>query len=205
MICQGNVKANEMILSLLYMEYAAGLAMMTFNLDMATCIGAVQTTVTGVMALAHSIANRGNMTAFTRFLIESDLRKQTKRVETLLLDINTEHCSKSLILDILDLQESLEQIRDVLNEVNKRIIYNDSVWVFSSLRSYGFTDLLDDLQMSYKVLVTRENALRETLKINHMLRSTTEMDYTLYGMEMIQVPESKLDSESPPRYKEKAE
>lgn len=150
------------------MEYAAGLTIVkTLGVDLTIqCLSSA----TSVVRLIGSIRTNDESKEITNYIEEEDLEKRIGVIMSVIKNINMDkHNTEPLSLCIGNLQECIKRLEDLLKAFNERVLYNRSIWVLSSLRSYGFSDLLAGLKVCTKNLESRKQELFNIIMINNML------------------------------------
>jgi len=156
------------------MEYAAGVAIVkTIGIDVTIqCVKAVSCTAQGIYGLLRNIGSIDTGGAVSKYMREADIECQVQLLESVVsaIDVNRHH-TEPLSLCIKDLRSCLDQIEKILREFQTRIDFNRSIWLFSSLRSYGFSDLHDELKLHTRHLADRSSRLFDIIKINGYLNA----------------------------------
>lgn len=156
----------------------------------AQCITSLTASANGIYTLVGNITNNGSVPDISNFFEESDIKGEVQVLELLIKEINlnnnpTRTLAKSLHL----LKECVKEIEEKLKEVKRRVDYNNSLWFFTSVRSYGFTDIVRSLKNLKQKLNNRRIGLFEVLKINNYLTPLSESKYL--DMEQSRIFDSK--------------
>ena len=154
------------------MEYIAGVTVLrSIGLDLTLkCISTLTISAQSVYSLLTNIKSSAHTKDLTNVLREMDLENDILILESILKEIDLEHHhTKTLALCLESLKVCVFEIENKLSEVNNRIIYNKSLWLASSMRSYVFDDIIDSLKLLKSNLDNRKKTLFEVIKINSYL------------------------------------
>jgi hypothetical protein len=144
----------------------------------ANCITTLTTSANGIYTLIGNISSSGIIPDITRFLNESDIEDQIRTLEFLLKEIDIhKNPTRTLSASLASLQECVSKIEEILHDVKTRMEYNKSLWFLVSIRSYGFSDIVQRLKTLKMTLDNRQNKLIDILKINVFLTPMTESKY----------------------------
>lgn len=144
----------------------------------ANCITTLTASANGIYTLIGNISSSGIIPDITRFLNESDIEDQIRTLELLLKEIDIhKNPTRTLGASLASLQECVSQIEEILHDVKTRMEYNKSLWFLISIRSYGFSDIVQKLTTLKMTLDTRQHKLFDILKINGYLTPMTESKY----------------------------
>lgn len=157
----------------------AGLVITSVGINLvATCISSLTSSANGIYTLVNNMSSSVSIPDITQFLNETDIVEKIKTLECLLNEIdNTKNPTKTLISSINSLGECVKEVEIKLKQVKSRMEYNKSLWLFSSLRSYGFSDIVKSLKILNNTLDQRQKNLFEILKINNYLTPMSESKY----------------------------
>jgi hypothetical protein len=141
------------------------------------CLGALTTSANGIYTLIGNIST-SSVPDISDFLSESDIQNSIKTLEMLVREIDLKNNpTRTLTASLASLVECMTEIEKNFGEVKKRMEYNKSLWVFVSLRSYGFTDIVKKLKSLKITLDNRRNSLFDILKVNQYLTPLSESKY----------------------------
>jgi len=161
-----------MINNIITMEYIAGVTVLkTIGLDLTLkCISTLTVSTQSVYNLLSNIKSSVHTKDLTNVLKEMDLENDILILESIFKEIDLEnHHTKTLALCLESLKVCVSEIENKLSEVNNRIIYNQSLWIASSMRSYVFDDIINSLKLLKLNLDNRKKTLFEVIKINAYL------------------------------------
>lgn len=161
------------------MEYVAGATIIrTIGLDLTIkCITGLTASAQGIYGLVSNISNNSHTPDIGNVVRELDLATDVSILESLLKEINIErHHTQTLAICLEKLRECVREIENQLIEMNTRLMYNKSLWIAVSMRSYGFTDIIDKLRILKKNMDSRRQMLFEVLKINGYLNCKENLD-----------------------------
>jgi hypothetical protein len=168
------------------MEYIAGVTIIkSIGLDLTIkCITGLTSSAQGIYNLLTNIKTSSYSEDISKVLKELDMENDILILESLLKEINIEkHHTKTLALCLESLRECVVSIEKILIEINTRIIYNKSLWIGTSVRSYTFDDIIESLKIFNSNLNNRKKTLFEVIKINQYLNPyldiNTECDITV--------------------------
>ena len=152
----------------------------TIGLDLTLkCVSVLTTSAQGIYSLITNIKSTHPLYVedVSKILKELYLEKYILILESLLKEINIEkHHTKTLALCLESLKTCVLEIENVLGTINNRVIYNKSLWLGKSIRSFGFEDIISSLQLLKKNMDNRTNKLFEVIKINHKLNPYLDVD-----------------------------
>lgn len=153
------------------MEYAAGMVIVrTIGVDVTMqCIGALTGSVKGICGLIVGLQSCDEVAGVLKFIRDTDLERKVRLLERIITDIDLTRHTASLSMSIEDVRECLGDIEKVLTEMQTRITYNRSLWLMKSMRSHGFTDILERIRTLTQNLEDRKKALFEVISINDHL------------------------------------
>ncbi|NBX75171.1 MAG: hypothetical protein EBQ92_01290 [Proteobacteria bacterium] len=144
----------------------------------AQCITSLTASANGIYTLVGNITNNGSVPDIANFFEESDIKGDIQVLEFLIKEINpNNNPTKTLAKSLHLLKECVSEIEEKLKEVKRRVDYNNSLWFFTSIRSYGFTDMVRNLKSLKQKLNGRRDGLFEILKINNYLTPLSESKY----------------------------
>lgn len=155
------------------MEYIAG-AVIAKNIGIELtlkCISTLTASSHGIYSLLKNIGSTGDAD-ITTILKQLDLEVSVKILETLIKDLAFEiriYHSQTLSLCVQELKNCVEQIESELKTIKNRLDYNNSLWVFKSMRSYGFIDSIKNITIFKSNLENRKRLLFDVLKVNNHL------------------------------------
>ncbi len=158
------------------MEYVKGVALVRSLGTNATlqCITSLTTSARCIYGLIASMGTHSEAPDIMMLIKESDLERKTRLLESVLSDIDIKmHYTNSLALCIKNLNSCLDDIKGMLDIVNKRSSYNKSLWLLKRARTYGFMDIYTSLKVTIMNLDDRRQSLFEVLAINHKLTKST--------------------------------
>jgi len=148
----------------------AGLAVTSIGID--TCIKTVTMSAQGIYSIVTTLTSPSTTPSISYVIKELDLIAEVSVLETLLKEIDlNKHHTETLTLCVKSLEECVLQIEKNLKIVQERSDYNNSLWILTSLRSYGFDDLISTLKLLKLNLSSRKKTLFNVLKINNFLVS----------------------------------
>lgn len=138
------------------------------------CLQTVVVTTQEIYGFVTTIKTASHHVDITNLLIELDLEPEVLVLESLLKEINIEkHHTQTLAICLKLLEDCLTDILKTLAEVNKRLEYNNKLWVsFYGSRCYKFDNLGTKLRFYKTNLDKRKDNLFEILKINSYLMPT---------------------------------
>ena len=136
------------------------------------CVQTLVVTTQEIYGFVTTIKKTTSHLDIANLLIELDLEPEVLVLESLLKEINLqEHFTQTLAVSLKLLEECLTDILKLLSEVNKKIEYNNKLWIsFYGTRCYKFDDVGCKLKLHKKNLDKRKKNLFEILKINSYLR-----------------------------------
>ena len=138
-------------------------------------IHCLTTSVKGIYSLLSSIGTHDGATDVNIHLKRLDLESKIRLVDCIIKDIRAVE-TNTLAMCISDIKESLTNLEQILQAINERIKYNNSIWVCRSFRSYGFTDILPQLDIAVTILLDRRSALFDVLRINDKLGAISPIE-----------------------------
>lgn len=156
------------------MELALGLTVVRTSVDLTLmCIKTVTSSAQGIYGLITAL-NSSSVGSISHVLRELDLETDVLILESLLKEIDVDkHHTETLSLCLKSLEECVLKIETALKTVHERISYNNSIWLFSTMRSYSFDDLADSLKILKLNLNNRKKTLFDVIKINPFLKCTS--------------------------------
>lgn len=145
------------------------------------CVQTLVVTTQEIYGFITTIKTTTSHIDIANLLIELDLEPEVLVLESLLKEINLkEHFTQTLAVSLKLLEECLTDILKLLSEVNKKIEYNNKLWIsFYGTRCYKFDDLGYKLRLHKSNLDKRKANLFEILKINSYLRPTNSKQLNL--------------------------
>ena len=91
-------------------------------------------------------------------------------MESLISEIRVDGKTTQTLNYVLEgLKETLGEIELKLKEIGERTTYNASLWFFIYYRSYGFDDIIKEIELLKIILDGRKKELFEIIKINQFL------------------------------------
>lgn len=151
---------------------ASYLLINTMSIDLTLkCISILSSSVQNIFGIVdkfkgHSNDNNSVYIKLKKLDIENDLIL----INTLLSEINVEkNHSKSLSLCLERLKECVLEIENELKIIDYRVNYNNSLWLFKSVRTYGFENRIKALEVLKENLDNRKNNLFEIIKITNLI------------------------------------
>ena len=146
----------------------AGIAVTSIGID--TCIKTVTMSAQGIYGIITTLTSPSTTPSISYVIKELDLATEVSVLETLLSEIDLEkHHTETLNKCVKSLEECVLQIEANLKTVQERSDYNNSLWIFTSMRSYGFDDLVSALRLLKCNLSSRKKTLFNVIKINTYL------------------------------------
>lgn len=136
------------------------------------CVQTLAVTTQEIYGFITTIKSTTYHVDIANLLIELDLEPEVLVLESLLKEINIEkHHTQTLAICLKLLEDCLTDILKLLSEVNKKIEYNNKLWIsFYGTRCYKFDDLGTKLRFYKANLDKRKENLFEILKINSYLQ-----------------------------------
>ena len=138
-------------------------------------IGAIASIVNSITTLSANMINIMSNVNFSQsiytkdinmLLKQTDVKKTVELLQTMIEErIQYNLTSKTVHLALANVEEIIRNITNILNDVNNKIMYNESLYIFKNWRSYTFSDELDELKCSLDTLKIRKHDLFETLKV----------------------------------------
>lgn len=158
------------------MEYVGIIITKSVGIDFTIkCITTLTTSAQGIYSLVSSISSSSIYASdqdISKFLKELDIHSDISILEILIKEIDIhKHHTQTLSQCLEKLQECVINIENELIEINKRLLYNKSLWIAISMRSYGFQDIIENLKILKVNLKNRKKMLFDVIKINDYLIS----------------------------------
>ena len=164
------------------MHYIAGGAVLVNTVGLNFTIQCVLALTSSTQTICGTISNIVTSNAINSkdivcLVKELDLSTDMVILESLLKEINIEkYYTQTFGLCLQSLRECITTLQNELIETNRRILYNDSLWIFKYSRSYGFDDLVIKLKISKKTLENRKKLLFEVFNMSDKLKKINNMD-----------------------------
>ncbi len=124
----------------------------------------------------------------SKIISKADIEATIKLLHTIIMEI-PEHCTKKLtvVMALQNVQEIIESIEQELAEIHKKIVYNNSLYLLSSWRSYDYRKNVESIETKVSILEKRKENLFRTLQVFNLLEyGTTPIVST--KLKMIQPP-----------------
>ncbi len=102
-------------------------------------------------------------------LITEDVETKILILENVINELNiNNNTSKSIVECINKLHEILTKIENELPLIHDKIIWNESLYILKSFRSYTFTEDVKSVNKYLKILEIRKKLLLDTIKIKKL-------------------------------------
>lgn len=133
-------------------------------------IGGVASSAKQISSLLGFIKSENDQSDLTHFLRKTDIEVTIKILECIVSELRVgNETPVSVINSLKSLHESLVCIENELQDIKRRLQYNRSLYVFKSLRSYGFKSKMKNLTDNLDILDNRKKLLFETIEISASL------------------------------------
>ena len=105
-----------------------------------------------------------------KLLKDTDVEVTVKILECIVLELKVHSKTPASVINALKaVHESLMSIEDELKEIQRRLEYNNSLYVFKAIRSWGFTSRIKNIKAILSTLENRKKLLFETIEISSSL------------------------------------
>jgi len=140
-----------------------------------------------------------NANVVSDFIREFDILHKIKTITEFIDSI--QHPNHNVLEEIESIKICINDITKQLKIIEQRLEYNKSIWLLSSIRSYGFENRIKELKILMKVLNDRFNMLVLIYKTNNLPKLTEiPNDSDIYEWDdppkPITVPEPEPDDEN---------
>ncbi len=110
----------------------------------------------------------------SEILASTDIEATIKLLHTIIMEI-PEHCTKKLtvLMALQNVQQIIESIERELTEIHEKIVYNNSLYLFSSWRSHDYTKNIESIQSKVAILEKRKENLFRSLQVFNLLEYST--------------------------------
>ena len=108
------------------------------------------------------------------FIREYDIQHKIKTITEFIDSI--QHPNHNVLEEIESIKICINDITKQLKIIEQRLEYNKSIWLLSSIRSYGFENRIKELKILMKVLNDRFNMLVLIYKTNNQPKLTEITD-----------------------------
>lgn len=166
-------------------------------------IKGVTSSAKNISSLLGFIKREDDQTDLMKFLKQTDIEATIKILECIVSELCVDDETPiSIINSLKGLHESLVCIETELKEIKHRLEYNRSLYVFKSLRSYGFKSKMKNLSINLDILANRKKLLFETIEISaslekgHINNSILEGSWMSPGGKILGTVENSSISES---------
>ena len=123
-------------------------------------IGGVASSAKQISSLLGFIKSENYQSDLTQFLRKTDIEVTIKILECIVSELRVNNETPvSVINSLKSLHESLVCIENELQDIKRRLQYNKSLYVFKSLRSYGFKSKMKILNDNLEILNNRKKLL----------------------------------------------
>lgn len=131
------------------------------------CINLLSSTASGIYSVSQSVRTNGDPNSdIAKVLKETDIEFKVQVLEEFIKQIDLNKVNNdSLILCISGLNKCLQDIEKELKQIHDRLIYNKSLWLLSSIRSYSFRNNIIRINSHAKVLEERQNMLFKLISL----------------------------------------
>ena len=136
---------------------------------------AISTVINTISTLSVNIYNitsniKINKTLYTeeinKLLIRTDIENTIQLLESIISEI-PEYMGKStsVLLALHNVSNIISSIESELSKINKKIEYNNSIYIFQNWRSQDFKEELNDLENLLNILEKRRDNLFKTIEV----------------------------------------
>jgi len=134
------------------------------------CINSITGTTQTIYGLISGIKGEKQIEV-TKFLTDTDIEATIKVLESLLQELDVDkHTSKTLNLCLTEMEEVIKEINVILKMIHDRLLFNNSLYVLKSWRSWKFTEEIEKLGKLNEILHNRWKLLRDVLAIKESLQ-----------------------------------
>ncbi len=112
---------------------------------------------------AYIITNKNQSSLkMATFVREYDI---IHKIRTIAQFIESIHINSNMVQQQIEsIHQCIDEITKQLKIIEERLIYNKSIWIMTTVRSYGFDNRIKELEILMKVLSERFNLLVITYK-----------------------------------------
>lgn len=138
-------------------------------------LGTISTVVNSISSLSMNIYGLSNSIKLSKntyhsniidLLIRSDLESTIKLLDSIITEIpHFYNSSMSILIALKNVQEIIIQIEGLLKQIHNKTNYNNNIYLLKNIRSYSFSDELNNLEIFIQVLEKRKDNLFKTLEV----------------------------------------
>lgn len=142
-------------------------------------ISGITSAVNGMYTFCGTIAKSTSSGAgeVRRIISETDLEFKVKHAQSLLCELKVDEKTPYTIQQCVKaIYEAIKDVSGELDKIHYRMQYNDSLWIGSRIRSYGFHNCRMRLDAHLKNLDARCDALVKVIPIQKYLTQNVELD-----------------------------
>lgn len=151
------------------MHFIAGSVMLVNTIGIDTTLHYITTLASTTQLICTSIMQitEKNHCDISKFIKESDIITDIIILNSLFTELDAnKYKSQTFSICIKLLMECITLLQNDIDEVNKRMEYNESLWFFKYSRSYNFNDLIEKINMNKKTLKNRKKMLFEIINLD---------------------------------------
>jgi hypothetical protein len=128
--------------------------------------------------LVYNIQKQNSSATLSNALIELDITNTIKILEKMISELNIDNMTETLKLCLDSLRECMDTIEKEFIRIYEKVNYNNSLWGFSSFRSYKFTSSIERLRNLKKQLEERKKLFFDILSKNNLLKIKREETFS---------------------------
>jgi len=142
----------------------------------------VSSSAQGIYSLMSNISSYTCFPDIVFALRKLDIEASVRVLEILIKELDIKHKTDTLEQSLNLLKECLTNIENELCDIHQKLAYNRSLWIFSSLRTYKFTNSIGNLEILKNQLDNRKKIFFDILNNNNnfvMCKKNNTLDISI--------------------------